>query len=176
MGSYNATSIASFSKLQHVVTKESGGIFIVSDASPEQLEVFSDLRFVQAAGGVVISNEGRILVINRLGKWDFPKGKVESGELVNEAALREVEEECGIPAPIMEEWLCCTYHVYQQKGDHYLKRTDWYLMSTTKEHALAPQTEEGIVDARWMTAEEIRDQFITNTYPALLDVLGEAGM
>jgi hypothetical protein len=45
--------------------------------------------FVAAAGGAVTDEHGRLLVIKRLGKWDLPKGKIDPGEGVTDAAFRE---------------------------------------------------------------------------------------
>ncbi|MCX8205157.1 MAG: NUDIX domain-containing protein [Candidatus Nezhaarchaeota archaeon] len=52
-------------------------------------------------GVVVIDDDGRILLIKRLnppdpGLWTIPGGLVELGEKVEEAAVREVEEETGV--------------------------------------------------------------------------------
>ncbi len=52
--------------------------------------------FVRAAGGFVSAPDGRMLLILRNGRWDLPKGKVEPGETLLQAALREVQEETGI--------------------------------------------------------------------------------
>jgi 8-oxo-dGTP pyrophosphatase MutT (NUDIX family) len=41
-------------------------------------------------------------MILRLGKWDLPKGKMEKNEEPMICAIREVEEECGIKAKIIE--------------------------------------------------------------------------
>lgn len=38
---------------------------------------------------------------NNFGPWTFPKGGVEPGESLEEAAVREVEEETGVPARIL---------------------------------------------------------------------------
>jgi 8-oxo-dGTP diphosphatase len=57
---------------------------------------------VRAAGGVVTrtSHGGdlEVLVVHRprYDDWSLPKGKLEPGETVEQAALREVEEETGI--------------------------------------------------------------------------------
>ncbi|ULT24020.1 NUDIX domain-containing protein [Sphingobacterium sp. E70] len=56
----------------------------------------SKLKIIKAAGGLVKNGDGDYLFIYRLGKWDLPKGKVEDNEKMKEAAVREVEEECGI--------------------------------------------------------------------------------
>ena len=47
---------------------------------------------VTAAGGWVENSFGEVLWIHRLGQWDLPKGKLESGEAIDECAVREVEE------------------------------------------------------------------------------------
>jgi hypothetical protein len=35
---------------------------------------------IYAAGGLVLNQNNQLLIIYRLGKWDFPKGKIEKGE------------------------------------------------------------------------------------------------
>ena len=58
------------------------------------------MRWVRAAGCVVHDDAGNMLLISRNNRWDLPKGKVEPGETLLQAALREVEEETGItPLP-----------------------------------------------------------------------------
>jgi 8-oxo-dGTP diphosphatase len=66
-----------------------------------------------AAGGVVINDDGLILVREPLNHfdgyvWSLPKGGVDKGETDEQGALREVEEETGVRAEIVErvpgEW------------------------------------------------------------------------
>ena len=52
---------------------------------------------VKAAGGLVINKKGQILFIHRKGVWDLPKGKLDSGERLDNTAIRETSEETGIP-------------------------------------------------------------------------------
>src|SRR5690606_21747075 len=67
---------------------------------PDMEKVFKtllqQLEIIKAAGGLVKNGAGEFLFIHRLGKWDLPKGKLENKEKMREAAVREVEEECGI--------------------------------------------------------------------------------
>ena len=125
---------------------------------------------VTAAGGAVVDEAGRLLAIRRLGKWDLPKGKVDKGEGIEEAALREVREECGLQELRIIEALPVTWHTYERKGRQHLKRTDWFLMQGTADEVLVPQLEEDITDVRWMTAAEVA-AMRTDTYASLLPVI-----
>lgn len=57
---------------------------------------------VHVAVGVIFNPKGQILIARRHddahqgGLWEFPGGKVESGETVGEALARELHEELGI--------------------------------------------------------------------------------
>lgn len=118
--------------------------------------------YLEAAGGVVKNKEDKILFIYRLNKWDLPKGKVEKGETTEIAAVREVEEECGIRHLIRKELITTTYHIYFQ-GNLKLKATYWYRMNYGGEENLIPQNEEGITLAEWKNRDEI-PKVLTNTY------------
>ncbi len=121
---------------------------------PEGLKDFvkREFRVIKAAGGLV--RKGRqLLLIHRLGKWDLPKGKLEKGETMKIAALREVEEECNIRAERKKK-ICNTWHSYNLDGKRILKKTAWYAMDCLEDKKMKPQKEEGIEDIRWMSVEE----------------------
>lgn len=55
----------------------------------------------KVATGAVFTLEGGVLLVRRAiqpsyGKWVFPGGYVDRGERLEEAAMREVKEECGL--------------------------------------------------------------------------------
>ncbi len=54
------------------------------------------LRRHLSAGGLVLEDGYILLIRNRNGHWGLPKGHWESGELLEETAIREVREETGI--------------------------------------------------------------------------------
>jgi ADP-ribose pyrophosphatase YjhB (NUDIX family) len=59
-----------------------------------------------SAGGLVIDGRGRIALVrqrDRRGRWRWtlPKGRIDQGETVEAAALREVYEESGLRARIV---------------------------------------------------------------------------
>lgn len=54
-----------------------------------------------ATGVVIADGDGRILLVRRnheprIGRWAFPSGFVDAGEVPEDAAVREVEEETGL--------------------------------------------------------------------------------
>jgi 8-oxo-dGTP pyrophosphatase MutT (NUDIX family) len=54
----------------------------------------------RSAGGVVVDKKGAVALIRQHKKWTFPKGRVDPGEAINQAARREVYEETGLKARI----------------------------------------------------------------------------
>ncbi len=130
-------------------------------------------KYVEAAGGLVTLPDGRMLVIKRLGKWDLPKGKAEKGESLQETALREVAEECGLESdPIITRALTHTFHTYRQDGNHVLKHTAWFAMSYEGDDTLRPQISESITDAVWVPENRL-DMVLQNTYESIRQVLDD---
>jgi ADP-ribose pyrophosphatase YjhB (NUDIX family) len=135
-------------------------------------EQFScDFTLIHAAGGIVSDGNGDILMIHRLGCWDFPKGKVEAGEDWPTAALREVEEETGLHDISLHEPLPNTYHTYTLHGAPILKITHWYEMHAPQQ-SLTPQTEEDISQAVWVPRTEVADH-LKESYLSLKKLWGE---
>lgn len=121
------------------------------------------LPVVIAAGGLVVGKDNRILFIFRNGKWDLPKGKLDKGESIEDAAIREVEEETGVNGLNIDKFLVKTYHVFKRNGTYKLKETHWYLMNTDYNGRLIPQNEEGIELVAWKKAAEI-EEALKNSY------------
>lgn len=145
--------------------------YFLNDKLENLLTFFSSMfKIIEAAGGLVQNNEGKWLFIFRNGKWDLPKGKIEKGEKVKTAAIREVEEECGISKLQIIKELPSTYHTYFMEEKQVLKRTYWFEMSCADTSALVPQVEEGITDVQWLAPREFK-KVKTNTYESILDVL-----
>ena len=149
----------------------SKGLFIYSsDYEKLRGDFFSFYKIIEAAGAVVINGERDILGIFRNGFWDLPKGKIEKNESLEEAAIREVQEETGIKDLIILEYLKETYHTYfdELKNQRVLKKSYWYFMETT-DFNLTPQKEEGIEIAKWIDLVGFID--IKPIHNNILDVL-----
>lgn len=78
---------------------------------------------VEVAVGVLIAPDGRFLLTSRpegkvyAGHWEFPGGKVEPGETVEQALRRELHEELGITIGRADPW-----HVSMHDYPHALVR------------------------------------------------------
>jgi 8-oxo-dGTP pyrophosphatase MutT (NUDIX family) len=147
-------------------------LMIMPDTINHISDCFIGFKFIEAAGGVVRNSNREILVMERLGCWDLPKGKIDKGEDRATAALREVEEECGIHKHSIHSPLVTTYHTYKMKDKHHLKATYWYIMDYKGNESLVPQIEENITVVKWWNELEI-DQIKRNTYLSIIEVLDE---
>lgn len=147
---------------------------IVLHADPSRLLLKLEKlgKLIEAAGGAVLNTEKKLLMIFRNDKWDLPKGKIEKRESSEEAAVREVEEECGIAGLSMVRSLTPTYHTYKLKEELILKKTWWYEMSCSSNQVLMPQLEEGITKVEWLSKEDVT-KALSGTYFSVVDVVNE---
>jgi len=127
-------------------------------------DFMSLFKVINAAGGVV-QKEDKELLIYRLGKWDFPKGKLEKGESFKVAAVREVEEETGVKV-FLERKICTTWHTYTFRKKRILKCTKWYAMDCINDHKMTPQKNENIDKVEWFSRLEAHN-VLKNTYNSI---------
>ena len=102
-----------------------------------------------SCGGVVIFR-GKILLLyknikNKYEGWVLPKGTVEAGETHEETALREVLEESGSKAYIVD-YIGRSEYSFTVPEDVVEKEVHWYLMGTDSYYS-KPQREEYFVDS-----------------------------
>ncbi len=159
-------------KLFNSITKNNDITYLYVHPNINQVlkNILSTVKIIHAAGGLVKNGDGDYLFIYRLDKWDLPKGKVEESEKMKDAALREVEEECGIKVNYLGPKIATTYHTYYMRGKFVLKQTKWYEMGVNKVPKLIPQTEEDITQAIWLDPREL-DKVEGNTYPLITEII-----
>ncbi|HBG87401.1 MAG TPA: NUDIX hydrolase [Marinilabiliaceae bacterium] len=131
----------------------------------------SCFKNLPAAGGLVWNEQKTAFIgMKRLGFFDLPKGKVEKHETHEDAAIREVEEECNIQDLTILSKAITTYHTYKLKGENILKETHWYEMIYHGSAIPRPQTEENIESVFWVRPDELA-ALLKTTYPSIIEVL-----
>ena len=142
-----------------------------SDLEATWMTFCSGYHELAAAGGVVKDAEGHVLWIQRNGKWDLPKGKLEHGERLEEAAVREVFEETGIGNVSITGEAFNTFHTYEAGGVIHLKSTFWYPMVHDGIQTQGrPQAIEGITDVTWLKPP-FSEEVLTKTFGSIKVVL-----
>ena len=107
-----------------------------------------------AAGGVVV-HDGRVLVLRRpnRGEVRLPKGHVEPGESVQEAALRETCEESGY-AVVLKADLGAQVVEFDYEERHVVRSEQYFLMTLTDSPEGSPSGGEEHFDPAWLTWDE----------------------
>ncbi len=117
-----------------------------------------DTVFTICAGGIVLGDRGTIaLVRNRKDtKWFFPKGHVDDGEDLEEAARREIEEETGL----RDLEYIDTLPSYVRPGlgaegayTNEMKEIHMYLFAAPMHATLSPSHE--IAEASWVSLSRL---------------------
>jgi len=122
------------------------------------LQTTIGLPVIESAGGLVCNRYHHILLMFKRGKWDMPKGRIESGQSREVAALREVQEEVGLLKSKLsiQGKLVSTWHTTSHQKTRYLKKTHWYLMQYDgDDDDTNPQVEEGIIECRWVHISDL---------------------
>ncbi|WP_445361277.1 8-oxo-dGTP diphosphatase MutT [Microbulbifer sp. EKSA005] len=125
-------------------------------------------KVVHVAVGVVTRGDGKILIARRPdhlhmgGRWEFPGGKVEAGESVQEALYRELLEEVAIEVqelqPLME-----IRHDYPEKT---VLLDTWQVTRFTGE-ALGREQQE----IKWVSAGELDNFHFPDANQAIIEAV-----
>ena len=123
------------------------------------------IKRIFSAGGIVVrpssakASKGKweVLVTQHSGHkgWDFPKGHREIYESEEQTALREVEEEAGIKAKIIER-AGQTQYFYYEEGSRVLKTVVFYLMKYISR--VKATTAEEVSGKVWLPVDKVEEQ------------------
>ncbi|MBU1031903.1 NUDIX hydrolase [Patescibacteria group bacterium] len=120
-----------------------------------------------SAGGIVFNNKGQVLVTQHSQNkhWSFPKGLIDSGQTPEEAALREVKEEGGVKAEIIDK-IGYSKYIYSLNGEKIFKVVTYFLMKyisgDPKDH------DWEVEEAGWYEPEDALKQLTFNQDKELL--------
>lgn len=147
------------------------GLNIIHNPVEELWDIFrANYKIIQAAGGLILNSKSEYLFIYRYNRWDLPKGKMEKNENIEDTAIREVKEECGINEVTITKKIKTTFHIYKEKGKHILKETHWYEMRCGDSEILTPQLEENITKVCWLHSDQM-DMVLQNTYGSIKEII-----
>jgi len=120
----------------------------------------NNMQKTQTAGGVVIGNNNRILLVSqRNNVWSLPKGHIDPGENELQAAIREIYEESGVKELNLIKKLgeYSRYKIAKNNGDDKseLKTIHIYLFKTSqiKLKPIDPDNPEAI----WVEKDKVVD-------------------
>ena len=102
---------------------------IDSEDAPSQ---YGERPVTEVAVGVLVDAQGRFLLTSRpigkvyAGYWEFPGGKLEAGETVEQALRRELHEELGIAIGAAQPWkIELMDYPHARVRLHFCKVFDW---------------------------------------------------
>ncbi len=115
-----------------------------------------------SAGGVVVRRlrgRWRLAAIRPAGKpegtWALPKGLIGPGERAPETAVREVAEETGVDATLVEK-LGDVRYVYTWRGVRIFKVVTFFLLRYRRGRLgdLPPETAHEVAETAWLPLDE----------------------
>ena len=123
---------------------------------------------VHVAVAVIVNDAGEACISLRHehahqgGLWEFPGGKVEAGETVEQALSREVKEELGID-------ILCSRPMIRIKHDYADKSVCLHVQKITGFHGTAVGLEGQ--DVKWVTIENLKDHDFPEANQAIIKSL-----
>lgn len=126
------------------------------------------VEHVVSAGGVIFRNtldSFEIVICRRKDKWMLPKGTPETGESLEETALREVKEETGLSTNILCPLKKIHYNFLSGKK-HFEKDVYFYLMNPTGGDFTEHDNEFDSI--HWINLAQMKDYM---TYETDIDVI-----
>jgi len=131
------------------------------------------MKEVHVAVAVAVVNDAEVLIAKRPddkhqgGLWEFPGGKVEPGETVTAALVRELDEEVALPASEsrMSELLQIPFEYPDKKVF-----LDVYWVAVGINDALLAHGAEG-QQVRWVKVHELSDYRFPEANQPILDII-----
>jgi ADP-ribose pyrophosphatase YjhB (NUDIX family) len=122
---------------------------------------------VTAVGAVVVDGGGRVLLVRRgrapsAGTWTLPGGRVEPGESLEQAVIREVLEETAVRARVV-----CALGVVPLAREGFAYSIHEHLLVPTGEDA--PHGGDDALEARWVQRADVRNFAVADSAVAVID-------
>jgi ADP-ribose pyrophosphatase YjhB (NUDIX family) len=118
-------------------------------------------------GAVVVDRAGRVLLVRRarppsIGSWTLPGGKLEEGESLEEAVLRELREETGLRANVV-----CALGVVPIAREGFAYAIHEYLLTPIGD--TTPRAADDAAAACWASRTELSARGVSSEAVAVID-------
>jgi 8-oxo-dGTP diphosphatase len=128
----------------------------------------------EVAVGAVALHEGRLLLVRRghgpaAGSWSVPGGRVEHGESLHEAVVREVFEETGLPVAV-DGFLGWVERIADEPDGPHFVILDFAVSVLDADAPI--HAGDDAAEVAWVPLEDLADLRLV---PGLLDFLEESG-
>jgi ADP-ribose pyrophosphatase YjhB (NUDIX family) len=122
---------------------------------------------VTAVGAVVVHRDGRVLLVRRgrppsVGAWTLPGGRVEPGESLEQAVLREVLEETSLRARVV-----CALGVVPLAREGFAYAIHEHLLVPIED--VAPLAGDDALEARWVERGDVPNYAVADGAVAVID-------
>ena len=107
-----------------------------------------------------VFQDGKVLLVRRanppdVGHWGFPGGKVDRGERIEAAAVRELMEETGLEGEALEVFTAVD--VFDHAEDGSLRQHYVLVAVLCRRISGTPVAGDDALEARWFDLEELED-------------------
>lgn len=172
---------------KHIYASILIAFLVINITSPALFHVFGMLLFItlltpiglnysHSAGGIIVGSDGRIVLVNNITKtwWTPPKGGIEDGENVLDAAKREIFEETGLKNLSHIQDLGYFYHLVNWNNKKVFKKISLHLFKTNETY-LEPQDPDN-PKAQWFTVDEAIAKIQGKQYKKFIEKLKKHGL
>lgn len=114
-----------------------------------------------------VVRDGHVLLVRRAnppdhGRWAFPGGKIEAGERIEDAAARELFEECAVRAQPLQVFDAVDVFDHDEAGA--LRRHYILIAVLCRWQAGEPVAGDDAMDARWVPLAELDGQALATSF------------
>lgn len=113
----------------------------------------AEIQLTHIVAGVAIYKDGQFLLVQEsnpkcFGQWNWPAGKVDAGNTIEQTAVIEAQEEVGLTVSLNEK-----IDIFQQESNPYVPM---HLFSATILSGTLTPARNELLDAKYFSIEEIR--------------------